>query len=49
MLLVLRDIEKMKYQLNRGKTCSISGCNNKAKVKGLCMSCYSNGKKNNNS
>ena len=30
----------MKYQINRGKTCIISGCNNKARVKGLCNTCY---------
>ncbi len=30
----------MEYQVNRGKTCLKDGCNNKAKVKGLCMSCY---------
>ena len=30
----------MKYHVNRGKTCSVSGCENKAKVKGLCNSCY---------
>ena len=30
----------MKHQVNKGKYCSASGCNNKAKVKGLCMRCY---------
>ncbi len=25
---------------NRGKYCSVSGCNNLARVKGLCMRCY---------
>jgi hypothetical protein len=30
----------MKYQINRGKTCIESGCNNNAKVKGLCIMCY---------
>jgi hypothetical protein len=30
----------MKYQVNRGKTCIVSGCNNKARVKGLCNICY---------
>ena len=40
ILFVLRGIEKMKYQLNRGENCSVSGCNNYAKVKGFCMGCY---------
>ena len=30
----------MEYIVNRGKICSKDGCNNKARVKGLCMSCY---------
>ena len=30
----------MEYQVNRGKICCSSGCSNKARVKGLCMSCY---------
>jgi NMD protein affecting ribosome stability and mRNA decay len=30
----------MKYHSNRGKTCIVSGCNNKARVKGLCNMCY---------
>ena len=30
----------MEYQSNRGKICKKDGCNNKAKAKGLCMSCY---------
>jgi len=30
----------MKKQSNRGKTCLKDGCDNKAKVKGLCMNCY---------
>jgi hypothetical protein len=30
----------MEYQVNRGKICSTNGCNNRARVKGLCMSCY---------
>jgi hypothetical protein len=30
----------LKYQDNKGKTCSISGCNKKARVKGLCAKCY---------
>jgi NAD-dependent SIR2 family protein deacetylase len=35
----------MKYHVNRGKTCSVPGCENKAKVKGLCNSCYQKRKK----
>jgi hypothetical protein len=30
----------MEYQVNRGKICITKGCNNKARVKGLCMNCY---------
>ena len=30
----------MKYQENKGKYCSVSGCNEKARVKGLCLKCY---------
>ena len=30
----------MRYQSNKGKTCLQDGCNNKAKVKGLCTNCY---------
>jgi len=30
----------MEYQINRGKTCLEDGCNNIARVKGMCMSCY---------
>jgi len=30
----------MKHQTNKGKYCSISGCKNKARVKGLCTACY---------
>jgi len=33
-------MEKMKYTDNKGKYCSVSGCNEKARVKGLCMKCY---------
>ena len=33
-------MEKMRYQENKGKHCSVSGCNEKARVKGLCMKCY---------
>ena len=33
-------MEKMKYYDNKGRYCSISGCNKKARVKGLCMKCY---------
>jgi hypothetical protein len=36
----------MKYQLNQGKTCSVSGCDNKARIKGLCMNCYHLNKRN---
>ena len=32
--------EKMNYQINRGKTCIVSGCNYKARKKGLCNMCY---------
>ena len=35
----------MKYQLNRGKKCSEPGCNNVARVKGLCTICYTKRKK----
>jgi hypothetical protein len=31
---------KMKYQDNKGKYCSVSGYNKKARVKGLCTDCY---------
>jgi NMD protein affecting ribosome stability and mRNA decay len=31
----------MKYQVNRGKICQEEGCENKARIKGLCMNCYS--------
>jgi len=34
----------MKYQDNRGKTCSTPGCDNTAGVKGLRMRCYENKK-----
>lgn len=27
-------------QDNRGKTCKIIGCTNKARSRGLCLSCY---------
>jgi len=30
----------MKYYDNKGKYCSVSGCNEKARIKGLCMKCY---------
>jgi len=30
----------MEYQVNRGKTCLELGCNNNARVKGLCTNCY---------
>jgi hypothetical protein len=32
---------RMKHQVNKGKYCSASGCNNMARVKGLCAGCYS--------
>jgi hypothetical protein len=35
-----RFMEKMKYYNNKGKYCSVSGCNEKARIKGLCMKCY---------
>jgi len=35
-----RTKKELKYQVNKGKYCSASGCNNKAKVKGLCAGCY---------
>ena len=35
-----RTKEELKYQVNKGKYCSASGCNNKARVKGLCTECY---------
>lgn len=28
------------YMANRGKTCINPNCNNKARVKGFCVSCY---------
>ena len=28
------------YRINRGKICIVSGCENMAKVKGLCIRCY---------
>ncbi len=31
---------EMKYQANKGKICSIPECNNLARVKGLCATCY---------
>ena len=31
---------EMKYQENKGKLCSVSGCNGKARAKGLCLKCY---------
>jgi hypothetical protein len=31
---------RMKYQDNKGKSCSVSGCNKKARVKRLCTDCY---------
>jgi hypothetical protein len=43
--LLLHVEEKIKYQVNRGKKCSISECNNNSKVKGLCISCYQKRKK----
>ena len=39
----------MKYHINRGKTCIVSGCKNKARVKGLCNLCYQSRKKKKNS
>ncbi len=30
----------MEHQVNRGKTCLKDGCYNKARVKGMCMTCY---------
>lgn len=30
---------------NRGRRCSVEGCNSKARVKGLCMSHYTKHKK----
>jgi len=30
----------MKYQENKGKICRVTGCNNLARVKGLCSICY---------
>jgi hypothetical protein len=30
----------MKHQVNRGNICKIDGCNNRARVKGLCNNCY---------
>jgi len=35
----------MEYHENRGKICITDECNNKARVKGLCMSCYFRKKK----
>ena len=32
--------EELKHQVNKGKYCSVSGCNNTARVKGLCTGCY---------
>jgi hypothetical protein len=29
------------YEHNRGKTCLTSGCGHKARIKGLCVNCYS--------
>ena len=37
----------MEYHKNRGKICYTDGCNNKARVKGLCTSCYLHKKKEN--
>jgi len=34
----------MEYQENRGKTCLKDGCNNNARIKGLCLNCYPNNK-----
>jgi hypothetical protein len=36
----------MKYHRNKGKICQEEGCNNKARIKGLCMRCYSLKRKN---
>ena len=36
----------MKYQENKGKIRQKDGCNNKARVKGLCVSCYTFKRKN---
>ncbi|MHA1193972.1 MAG: hypothetical protein ACTSP9_17060 [Promethearchaeota archaeon] len=30
----------MKHQDNRGKICSVPECNNLARVKGMCDTCY---------
>jgi len=30
----------MEYQVNRGKICKQDGCNNTARVKGMCNECY---------
>jgi hypothetical protein len=35
----------MKHQVNRGKICKEETCCNKARVKGLCNSCYQNKRK----
>jgi len=37
----LDGLKERKYQDNRGKICSVLGCNNIARAKGLCMKCYS--------
>ena len=34
-----------KWQINRGKVCSTPGCWAKARVKGLCLTCYENKKR----
>ena len=36
---------EMKYQENKGKICSVPECNNLARVKGMCNSCYLKRKK----
>jgi len=36
----------MEHQVNIGKTCRKDGCNNNARIKGLCINCYKFNKKN---
>ena len=40
MFLMAWKKRESRYQENRGKDCSTSGCENLARVKGLCRNCY---------
>lgn len=44
MLATVNEVDKMKrvtkYEVNRNRDCKTLGCIHKARIKGLCNSCY---------